>query len=124
MSACSIEDWIGILKPLGYWDAADVILDDLGDYPKRGGELKKLLNARREDDKKRLGNALIAWAMLTANDIEAELGLAPAEQEQTPRHADLLVKALADLCQRLKREAEEDWGSWHWIKFKVHQRQP
>jgi hypothetical protein len=97
MSACSIEDWIGILKPLGYWDAADVILDDLGDYPKRGGELKKLLNARREDDKKRLGNALIAWAMLTANDIEAELGLAPAEQEQTPRHTGLLVKALADL---------------------------
>jgi hypothetical protein len=97
MSVRSIEDWIGVLKPLGYWDAADVILDDLGDYPKKGGELKKLLNAYREDDKKQLGNALIAWAMLTANDIEAELGLAPAEQEQTPRHADLLVKALADL---------------------------
>jgi len=29
MSAHSIEDWIGILKPLGYWDAADAILDDL-----------------------------------------------------------------------------------------------
>jgi hypothetical protein len=32
MSVRSIEDWIGILKPLGYWDAADVILDDLDDY--------------------------------------------------------------------------------------------
>jgi hypothetical protein len=66
MPVRSIEDWIATLKPLGYWDAADVILDDLGDYPKKGGELRKLLNANREDDKKQLGNALIAWAMLTA----------------------------------------------------------
>jgi hypothetical protein len=97
MSVRSIEDWIGILKPLGYWDAADVILDDLDDYPKKGGELKKLLNAHREDDKKQLGNALIAWAMLTTIEIEAELGSAPPEQEHTPRHPELLVKALAQL---------------------------
>jgi hypothetical protein len=32
MPVRSIEDWIAILKPLGYWDAADVILDDLDDY--------------------------------------------------------------------------------------------
>ena len=66
MSVRSIEDWIEVLKPLGYWDAADAILDDLDDYPKTGGELRKLLNAHRDDDKKQLGNALIAWAMLTA----------------------------------------------------------
>jgi hypothetical protein len=96
MSVRSIEDWIGILKPLGYWDAADVILDDLDDYPKRGGQLKKLLNAHREDDKKQLGNALIAWAMLTTIEIEAELGSA-LEQEHTPRHPELLVKALVQL---------------------------
>jgi hypothetical protein len=35
MSLRSIEDWIAILKPLGYWDAAEAILDDLDDYPKR-----------------------------------------------------------------------------------------
>jgi hypothetical protein len=97
MSVRSIEDWIGILKPLGYWDAADAILDDLDDYPSKGGELKKLLNAHREDDKKQLGNALIAWAMLTTIEIEAELGSASSEQEHTPRHSDLLVKALAQL---------------------------
>src|SRR5215469_16385630 len=97
MSVRSIEDWIGILKPLGYWDAADVILDELGDYPKKGGELKKLLNAHREDDKKQLGNALVAWAMLTAIEIEAELGWESPEKEHTPRHSDLLVKALAQL---------------------------
>ena len=97
MSARSIEEWIAILKPLGYWDAADVILDELGDYPKKGGELKKLLNAHREDDKKQLGNALVAWAMLTAIEIEAELGWASPENEHTPRHSDLLVKALAQL---------------------------
>jgi len=66
MSVRSIEDWIEVLKPLGYWDAAGAILDDLDDYPKTGGELRKLLNAHRDDDKKQLGNALIAWAMLTA----------------------------------------------------------
>jgi hypothetical protein len=99
MPVRSIEDWIATLKPLGYWDAADVILDDLGDYPKKGGELRKLLNANREDDKKQLGNALIAWAMLTAIEIETELGAAPApsEQEHTPRRSDLLVKAIAEL---------------------------
>lgn len=97
MSVRSIEDWIGILKPLGYWDAADVILDGLGDYPKKGGELKRLLNAHRDDDEKQLGNALIAWAMLTAIEIEAELGLASPGQEPTPRHTDLLVKALVQL---------------------------
>jgi hypothetical protein len=96
MSVRSIEDWIAILKPLGYWDAADAILDDLDDYPNRGGELKKLLNPHREDDKKQIGNALIAWAMLTAIEIGAELGSA-SEQEHTPRHSDLLVKALAQL---------------------------
>jgi hypothetical protein len=36
--------------------------------------------------------------MLTAIEIEAELGSAPPEQEHTtPRHSDLLVKALAQL---------------------------
>ena|ERR1041385_6712182 len=97
MSVRSIEDWVAILKPLGYWDAADVILDELDDYPNRGGELKRLLNAHREDDKKQLGNALIAWAMLTTIEIEAELGSAPPEQERTARHPDLLVKTLAQL---------------------------
>jgi hypothetical protein len=96
MSVRSIEDWIGILKPLGYWDAADVILDNLDDYPKKGGELRKLLNANREADKKQLGNALVAWAMLTAMEIEDEHGLSP-EDEHTPRRTDLLVKALAEL---------------------------
>src|ERR1051325_12110437 len=98
MSVRSIEDWIDILKPLGYWDAADVILDDLDDYPKKGGELRKLLNAHREEDKQLLGNALIAWAMLTAIEIEAELGWRSSpEQEHTPRHPDLLAKTLAKL---------------------------
>ena len=97
MSERSIEDWITILKPLGYWDAADVILDDLRDYPKKGGELRNLLNANRDDDKKQLGNALIAWAMLTAIEIEAELGWASPDHEHTPRHADLLIKALEQL---------------------------
>jgi hypothetical protein len=97
MPVRSIEDWVGILKPLGYWDAADVILDDLDDYPKRGGQLINLLNAHREDDKKQLGNALIAGAMLTTIEIEAELGSASSEQEHTPRHSDLLIKALAQL---------------------------
>jgi hypothetical protein len=97
MSVRSVEDWISILKPLGYWDAADVVLDELDDYPKRGGQLRNLLNAHREDDKKHLGNALIAWAMITAIEIEAELGSASPEQEHTPRHSDLLVKALVQL---------------------------
>jgi hypothetical protein len=97
MSVRSIEDWIGILKPLGYWEAADVILDDLDDYPKKGGQLRSLLNAHREGDKKQLGNALIAWAMLTAIEIETELGSGSTEQERTPRHTDLLVKAIAEL---------------------------
>ena len=97
MSVRSIEDWLDILKPLGYWDAADVILDKLDDYPKKGGELSKLLNAHREDDKKQLGNALIAWAMLTAIEIEAELGSASPQHEHTPRHSELLVKALVQL---------------------------
>jgi hypothetical protein len=95
MSVRSIEEWIAILKPLGYWDAADTILDDLHDYAKKARQLGKLLSANREDDKKQLGNALIAWAMLTAIEIEAELGW--ASPEQTPRHSDLLVKALASL---------------------------
>jgi hypothetical protein len=96
MSVRSIEDWIGILRPLGYWDAAGVILDGLDDYPKKGGELRTFLNAHREDDKKQLGNALIAWAMLTAIEIEAELG-SESSQRETPRHPDLLVKALVQL---------------------------
>jgi hypothetical protein len=79
--------------------ASGTTTDDLGDYPKKGGELRKLLNANREDDKKQLGNALIAWAMLTAIEIETELGAAPApsEQEHTPRRSDLLIKAVAEL---------------------------
>jgi hypothetical protein len=97
MSVRSIEDWIAILKPLGYWDAADVILDELDDYPKKGGELRHLPNAQRKDDKKQLGNALVAWAMLTAMEIEAELGGASGEQERTPRHGELLAKAVAEL---------------------------
>jgi hypothetical protein len=97
MSVRSIEDWIEILKPLGYFDAADVILDDLGDYPKKGGELRKLLIGHREKNKKQLSNALIAWAMLTAIEIEAELGWGSSEQEHTPRHSDLPVKTLAQL---------------------------
>jgi hypothetical protein len=88
MSVRSIDEWIDILKPLGYWDAADVILNELDDYPKKGGELRKLLNAHREGDKKQLGNALIAWAMLTAIEIETELGWASGEQERTPRHSE------------------------------------
>jgi hypothetical protein len=97
MSVRSIEDWIAILKPLGYWDAADVILDDLDDYPKKDGQLRNPLNANREGDKKQLGNALIAWAMLTAIEIETELGWASGEQERTPRHSELLAKAAAQL---------------------------
>jgi hypothetical protein len=97
MSVRSIEDWIAILKPLGYWDAAEEILDDLDDYPKKGGELRKLLNAHREDDKKQLGNALVAWAMLTAIEIEAELGWASGEQQRTPSHSELLAKAVGHL---------------------------
>jgi hypothetical protein len=96
MSVRSIEDWVEILKPLGYWDAADTILDDLDDYPKKGGELRKLLNSNRENDKKKLGNALVAWAMLTGMEIQDEQGLSP-EDEHNPRHTDLLVKALAAL---------------------------
>jgi hypothetical protein len=97
MSVRSIEDWIAILKPRGYWDAAAVILDDLDDYPKRGGELGKLLNAHREGDEKQLGNALIAWATLTAIEIEADLGWRSPEQEPSPRHGDLLLKTLRKL---------------------------
>jgi hypothetical protein len=49
--------------------AADVILNDLRDYPKAG--------KHREEDKKQLGNALVGWAMLTVSQIERELGWAP-----------------------------------------------
>jgi hypothetical protein len=74
-----------------------VILDDLDDYPKKGGQLRNLLNANREDDKKQLGNALIAWAMLTVIEIEAEPGWASGEPERTPGHSELLAKAVAEL---------------------------
>jgi hypothetical protein len=94
----SIEDWIAILKPLGYWGAADVILDDLDDYPKEGD-----LNPHRADDKRQLGNALIAWAMLTTIEIEAELGWSPTEH--TPRHSDLLLKTLGKLHDNVKGAA-------------------
>jgi len=35
--------------------------------------------------------------MLTAIEIEAELGWASPDHEHTPRHADLLIKALEQL---------------------------
>jgi hypothetical protein len=66
MSEGRIDNWITILDPLGYSQAADVILNDLRDYPKAG--------EHREEDKKQLGNALVAWAMLTVSQIESKLG--------------------------------------------------
>jgi hypothetical protein len=35
-SARTIDDWMTVLDPLGYWQAADIILNDLRDYPKGG----------------------------------------------------------------------------------------
>jgi hypothetical protein len=49
MSERTIDNWITILDPLGYGQAADVILNDLRDFPKAG--------EHREEDKKQLGNA-------------------------------------------------------------------
>jgi len=69
----------------------------LATITKKDGQLSKLLRANREDDKKQLGNALIAWAMLTAIEIEAELGWASPDHEHTPRHPDLLIKTLEQL---------------------------
>jgi len=91
-SARTIDDWITILDPLGYWQAADVILNDLRDYPKDG--------KHREEDKKQLGNALVAWAMLTASQIESELGWA-SDRAPTPRNGDVLLWALDQLGKRV-----------------------
>jgi hypothetical protein len=76
-SAHTIDDWI---------------LDNLHDYPKAG--------EHREEDKRQLGNALIAWAMLTASQIESELGWAP-DRPPTPRNGDVLLWALDRLGKRV-----------------------
>jgi hypothetical protein len=68
-----------------------------GRLPEKRRRAKKAPKRESEADKKQLGNALVAWAMLTAIEIEAELSSGSPEHEHTPRHSDLLVKALASL---------------------------
>jgi len=87
MSVRSIEDWIGTLEPLGYWQAAPEILKSLRAYPAGASEQD------REDDGKQVGNALIAWAMICAKEIQEDLGPEP--------EPDFLARALDHLGKRV-----------------------
>jgi hypothetical protein len=86
MSERTIDDWVAVLEPLGYWQAAPEILKSLRAYPADATE------PNREADSKQVGNALIAWAMITANEIQEDLG---------PREPDFLLRALDHLGKRV-----------------------
>ena len=86
-SARTIDDWITILEPLGYWQAAPEILKNLRAYPADASERD------REHDGKQIGNALIAWAMIAAREIQEDLGPEP--------EPDFLRRALDQLGKRV-----------------------
>jgi hypothetical protein len=86
-SARTIDDWITILEPLGYWQAAPEILQNLRAYPADASERD------REHDGKQIGNALIAWAMIAAREIQEDLGPEP--------EPDFLRRALDQLGKRV-----------------------
>jgi len=71
---------------MGYWQAAPEILKTLCAYPADATEQD------REDASKQVGNALIAWAMIAANEIQEDLG---------PREPDFLARALDHLGKRV-----------------------
>jgi hypothetical protein len=77
MSERTINDWIAILEPLGYWQAAPEILKNLHAYPADASE------RNREADSKQVGNALVAWAIICAKEIQDDLGPEPAEMAAT-----------------------------------------
>jgi hypothetical protein len=87
MSIRSINDWIALLEPMGYWQAAPEILKSLYAYPANASEQD------READSKQVGNALIAWAMIAAKEIQEDLGPEP--------EPDFLLKALDHLGKRV-----------------------
>ena len=83
----TIDDWATILEPLGYWQAAPEILKSLRAYPADTSEQD------REHDSKQVGNALIAWAMIAAKEIQEDLAPEP--------EPDFLLKALDQLGKRV-----------------------
>jgi hypothetical protein len=87
MSVHSINEWISILAPIGYWQAAPEILKSLRAYPADVSERD------READGQQVGNALIAWAMITAKEIQQDLGPEP--------DPDFLLRALDQLGKRV-----------------------
>jgi hypothetical protein len=87
MSVRSIEEWIGIVEPLGYWQAAPEILKSLRAYPVDASEQD------HEADSKQVGNALVAWAMICAKEIREDLGPEP--------ELDFLRRALDQLGKRV-----------------------
>jgi hypothetical protein len=87
MSVRSINDWISILEPIGYWQAAPEILQSLRAYPADASE------PDREHDGKQVGNALIAWAMIAAKEIQEDL--------RPESESDFLLRALDQLGKRV-----------------------
>ena len=87
MSERTINDWIAVLQPMGYWQAAPQILKNLRAYPADASERD------READSKQVGNALIAWAMIAAKEIQEDLGSEP--------EPDFLLWALDHLGKRV-----------------------
>jgi hypothetical protein len=83
----TIDDWIAVLEPMGYWQAAPEILKSLRAYPADASERD------RERDGKQVGNALIAWAMIAAKEIQEDLGSEP--------QPDFLLRALDQLGKRV-----------------------
>ena len=86
-SARTSDDWITILEPLGYWQAAPKILKNLRAY------LADASERDREADSRQVGNALIAWAMIAAKEIQEDLGPEP--------EPDFLRRALDQLGKRV-----------------------
>jgi len=87
MSVRTINDWIAVLEPMGYWQAAPEILKNLHAYPADASEQD------READSKQVGNALVAWAMIAAKEIQEDLGPEP--------EPDFLLRALDRLGKRV-----------------------
>jgi hypothetical protein len=87
MTARTIDDWIAVLEPMGYWQAGPEILKSLRAYPADASERD------REHDSKQVGNALIAWAIITAKEIQEDLRSEP--------EPDFLLKALDHLGKRV-----------------------
>jgi hypothetical protein len=86
MSVRSINEWISILEPIGYWQAAPEILKSLRAYP------ADVRERDREADGKQIGNALIAWGMIIAKEIQ-DLGPEP--------EPDFMLRALDQLGKRV-----------------------